>query len=383
MRRLASAIVMSLSLGSALSAPTPEGATVRPLAFQDLAGWQTDDHLSALRTFKVSCRAIRENAPELRNAQPAAEGLRLACQRAEAVLETAADAKAFFESAFTPFRVSPNEGRGFLTGYFEPEIEGALQKSGLFTAPVYGRPPDLVTLKPGEGPKNLDPALAAARQQADGLVPYPVRSEIVAGALAGQGLEILYLRDEPEVFIVQVQGSARIRLPDGKRMRLTYAGRNGHPYTSIGRMLIAEGHIPPQDMSLAKLMGWLRANPADAVRVMSANKSYVFFALSEDAGGGPIGGAGVALTTERSLAVDRNIWSYGLPIWCGADIDTLDAGHRTIARLMIAQDTGSAIVGPARADYFWGSGDEAGRKAGLTRHALDFVVLWPNDDPAP
>jgi len=366
------------------AAPAPAGARAVPTGFADLPGWAADDHAAAFRAFLETCRAVAAETPALRPALAAAPELRAICAEALSLPPglDGASARRFFETRFVPYRIEPVEGRGFLTGYFEPEVEGALTRSEAFGAPVYARPADLVTLQPGEPrPEGLDPVLAAARRAGDGtLSPFPVRSDILAGALAGQGLEQLYLRDEPEVFIVQVQGSARVRLPDGRVVRLTYAGRNGHPYTSIGRLLISEGRIAAGDMSLEHLMGWLRANPGEARRVMEANRSYVFFERQDesDPTRGPIGGAGVPLTPGRSIAVDRTIWPYGLPVHLETSIDTLDPEIGRIARLMVAQDTGSAILGPARADYFWGSGAEAGRRAGLTRHALAFTVLWPD-----
>lgn len=375
------AVTAALPAGSAPTpAPSPAGAQAIASTFSALEGWNEDDHAGAYASFLISCDAMMADAPALRPAVAALPRLRDICTLAAAdrTLD-AAGARAFFENHFTPYRIVPLQGAGFLTGYFEPEIDGSLEQTAAFLAPVYGRPADLVTLLPGDDRQGLDPLLAAARRTPNGLVPYPVRADIYAGALKGLGLEQLYLRDEPEVFIVQVQGSARVRLADGRRLRLSYAGRNGHPYTSIGRLLLEEGKIRREAMSLAALMGWLRANPADARRVMEANRSYVFFQRQDDVdpARGPTGGAGVPLTPGRSLAVDRGIWPYGLPVFAQAEIDTLTGPERHIRRLMIAQDTGSAIVGPARADYFWGSGEAAGVSAGLTRHALTFTVLWP------
>lgn len=364
-----------------LATPLPPGARAVPVAFDDLPGWARDDHAAAFATFLVSCRAMAEDAPALRPAVSALPALKTVCLSALDLPApvAGAPARAFFEQNFIPYRIEPDTGRGFLTGYFEPVIEGSLTRTETFTAPVLARPDDLVTLQPGDGRGTLDPALAAARRTPTGLEPYPDRAAILGGALAGRGLEQLYLKDEAEVFITQVQGSARVRLAGGSEVRLTYAGRNGHPYTSIGRILIEEGRIPREEMSLERLMAWLRANPAEARRVMSANRSYVFFRREDriNPALGPTGGAGVPLVPGRSLAVDRTIWPYGLPVFIESSIDTLPPVESALNRLVIAQDTGSAIVGPARADYFWGSGEEAGRRAGLTRHALGFTVLWP------
>lgn len=384
-RLVGALLALGMMAVAATAAPAPEGATATPVAYSDLAGWAGDSHGAAFTAFLVSCRAMAADAPALRPAVAALPALKAACLAAinSGPLGSDDDARAFFERWFTPYRIEPAAGRGFLTGYFEPEIEGSLTPTTAFPAPVLGRPVDLVTLQPGDDRGLLDPALAAARKTAGGLEPYADRAAILAGALAGQGLEQLYLRDDAEVFITQVQGSARVRLTDGRLVRLVYAGRNGHPYTSIGRILIAEGAIPAAEMSLERLMGWLRAHPAEARRVMNANRSYVFFKREDEinAAEGPTGGAGVPLTPGRSLAVDRNIWPYGLPVFIQSTVDTLPSEAGNLVRLMIAQDTGSAIVGPARADYFWGSGSAAGKSAGLTRHALGFTVLWPRSAP--
>lgn len=380
---LAAALVSASAPAS--EAPLLAGATAEPVGFAELPGWAEDDHAAAFTVFRNHCAAlVRDDAP-LRAGLPPPAALLETCRAALALPEKPdrGAARAFFEAHFAPHRIRPQAGAGFLTGYFEPETEGALTRSDRFSAPILGRPPELVTLAQGETAPGLDPALAAARRIGDRLEPFADRAAIYAGALAGRGLERLWLRDEAEVFIIQVQGSARVRLPDGSITRLTYAGRNGYPYTSIGRILIETGKIRAEDMSLDRLMSWLRANPDAAKAVMERNRSYVFFEWRDNADPalGPVGGAGLPLTEGRSLAVDRNVWPYGLPVWIEAGIDTLPAAEGRLARLTIAQDTGSAIVGPARADYYWGSGPEAGRRAGVTRHALGFTVLWPKSVP--
>lgn len=379
-------VLLAAALVSAQSAaPAPPGARADLVRFADIPGWAADDHAAALAVFQNHCRPLLDSETPLRAGLPTPPALLDVCRAALGLPQglDGAGARAFFERHFAPHRIVPDSGAGFLTGYFEPETEGSPVRTDVFTAPVFGRPPELVTLAQGEAVPGLDPALAAAKKIGDRLEPFADRAGIYAGALKGRGLERLWLRDEAEVFIIQVQGSARVRLPDGSVTRLTYAGRNGYPYTSIGRILIEEGRIAREAMSLDRLMGWLRANPDDAMRVMTANRSYVFFERRENADPalGPVGGAGVPLMQGRSLAVDRAIWPYGLPVWIEASLDTLPPGEGRLARLTIAQDTGSAIVGPARADYFWGTGEDAGRRAGLTRHALGFIVLWPKAGP--
>jgi membrane-bound lytic murein transglycosylase A len=211
------------------------------------------------------------------------------------------------------------------------------------------------------------------------LTPFPDRAAIEDGALADQGLECVWLPDSVELFFAQVQGSARLLMTDGRRMRLTYAGRNGHPYRSIGKIVVEEGHIPLEALSLETLKHWLKSHPVEARRIMRMNTSYVFFALEEerDPASGPIGAAGTALVPRRSIAVDRTLWSYGLPFFVAADLPHPSGTPEPFAALTVAQDTGTAIVGPARIDLFFGSGAEAGTRAGLLRHPGTLTVFVP------
>ena len=335
-----------------------------PLSFEDLAGFRQDDHLKAFQVFARSCAAIAAKKSPLRNGAPATPALNAIANAAlcQEVREPA-QARRFFERHFRPCQVSACAGvrnAGFLTGYYEPIVDGSLTRTREFTAPVIGRPDNLAAL---------------AR--------YPDRAAIEAGAIERHTAPIVWLRDPVEVFLVQVQGSARVRLADGGLLRLAYAGRNGHPYTSIGRILIDTGEIAAADMSLATLKQWIRAhgqNPGDAgAALMHRNKSYVFFSRHEECepARGPIGGQGISLTALRSIAIDRAIWTYGLPFWIAADLPWRGSSSSPFRRLMIAQDTGSAITGPARADIFFGSGDDAGARAGNIRHAGDVIVLLP------
>jgi membrane-bound lytic murein transglycosylase A len=367
---------------SAVARTLPAGTIARPLAFSAIEGWQADDPRAALAAFLETCKPILDGTAALRDALPPPEALQRACGAARGLVNpAAAEARAFFETQFEPFEIIPEAGAGFLTAYFEPEIEASLTPDPDFPVPVLARPDDLVTLRAGETRAGIDSALQAARRTSGGFEPYPDRQAIWAGALDGQNLAIAWLRDHAELFITQVQGSARLVLPDGKRSRLVYAGRNGHPYTSIGKRLVENGDIPLPEMSLARLMGWLRSNPQRGRALMEENRSYVFFARDDaaPANRGPIGGAGIPLTTGRSLAVDRTIWPYGLPVFVDMAPLTPEGGRQRLARLMVAQDTGSAIVGPARGDYFMGSGRSAGEQAGLVRDASRFIVFWPRD----
>ncbi len=336
-----------------------------PMRFADLGGFEHDDHLEAFRVFALSCAAIAAKSLPLRKAASASAYLEAIAH--EALRNSPRDrteAREFFETHFTPCHISngcaEEHGNGLLTGYYEPIVDGSLTKTSKFTAPILGRPDNL-----------------------DAITPYFDRAAIEFGADACGPVPLVFLRDRIEVFLIQVQGSARVRLTDGRLVRLVYAGRNGHPYTSIGKILIESGEFAESVMSLAALKQWVRAkgqNPGDAgFALMQRNKSYVFFSLQEDFGScsGPIGGQGIGLTALRSLAVDRTIWSYGLPFWVAANLPWCSSLPSPFRRMMIAQDTGSAITGPARCDIFFGSGDDAGALAGDIRHKGEVYVLLP------
>lgn len=355
------------------------------VSFAALPGFAEDDHAAALKAFQVSCEAIVANAPALRSAQPAPPALVAVCRSALALVRATRsdDARRFFETHFTPRRLDA----GFLTGYYEPVVDGSLTATSEFPTPMLARPPDLVGGISGQPILGLDPSFSAARRLPNGtLVPYPDRAAIEAGALGALAPPLVYVRDPVEAFFIHVQGSARVHLPDGSMRRLVYAGRNGQPYTSIGRALVEQLAIPPSEMGMAALKTWIRDHgqkPGDAgAALMQRNRSYIFFAfdnaLAPDAG--PIGGAGVSLTPLRSLAIDRLVWPYGVPVFIDATLPWRSETPEPFRRFMVAQDTGSAIVGPARGDIFFGTGPDAARLAGPIRHPGMLFVLWPKDE---
>ena len=295
-------------------------------------------------------------------------------------IKDTAQAIRFFEAWFRPFRVVSPQGVGFLTGYYEPCVTASPVETAEFRWPILGRPPDLVSFAAREAPAGFLNGVTGARRLSYGsLVPYDDRETIELR----RANPIVWVADAAEAFLIQVQGSAQVEFPDGSRGRLAYDGRNGLPYTSIGRILIETGEIPEADMSLARLKAWARraglGEGQCGLRLLRQNRSFVFFRLVEafDPALGPIAGAGVPLTPLRSIAVDRTIWSYGLPFWIGADLPWRSEALSPFRRLMIAQDTGSAIVGPARGDIFFGSGDAGGTRAGAVRHVGHFAVLLP------
>jgi membrane-bound lytic murein transglycosylase A len=363
--------------------PEPlRGGTLSALRFADLPGWADDDHLAACRAFLRNCPAP---AALRAGAEPPAALAVVCAAIASAEPRSAREARSLFERWFDPFHIVPETGVGFTTGYYEPEFPADRAPSARFPTPLFGRPADLVTL---DGPAATAAGLAglaAARRAADGsLSSYPTRAEIDAGALPADTPVIAWLADPVDRFVMQVQGSARLRWPDGGVARVAYAGRNGRPYVSLGRLMAQREGIPPAELTMDRLVARLKADPEANRRWIAENPSFVFFRIADElsAADGPIGGAGVSLTAGRSLAVDRGVWAYGLPFWLDGALPTAVRGvDEPFRRLMIAQDTGSAIVGPARFDVFHGSGDAAGFMAGLTRHAVRACVLWPRLEP--
>lgn len=280
-------------------------------------------------------------------------------------------ARAFFEAEFTPHIVS---GDGFFTGFYEPEAAGSLTRTAEFAVPLHRPPADLVEIEPGSV-AGLGPGFRFARKTAAGFAEHHDRADVMAGALAGQNLEFVWLRDPVDAFFIHVQGAARIRLPDGSSLRVTYAAKSGHDYTPIGRAVADKAGIPREAITMQAIRAWLAAHPADIPAVLAANRSYIYFreAPVDDAALGPVAAAKVPLTANRSLAVDRTVHTFHTPVW----VETTLPSGAPFQHLMVAQDTGSAIVGPARGDIFFGSGDAAGAIAGAMRAPGRFIVLLP------
>ncbi len=283
-------------------------------------------------------------------------------------------AQAFFERHFLPFRAA-NRGRsqGLFTGYYEAELHGARKPSRRYNVPIYGVPRDLVMVDLGEFREDLEGRRVVGRVVGGRLRPYHDRAQIDAGGLKGKVPEIVWVDDAIDAFFLHIQGSGRVILDDGGVMRVGYAGRNGHPYFAIGRELTRRGEISPEEVSMQSLRAWLEAHPGEAGAVMAKNRSYIFF--RELDGQGPLGAEGVALTSGRSLAVDREFIPLGVPVW----LDAADPARpgRKLRRLLIAQDTGAAIKGPVRGDVFWGFGAAAAERAGGMRHLGQYYLLLP------
>lgn len=331
MRRLLSLLgLIGLTMGST---PASSEISYQVLSFEQLDGWAEDDHDAALQVFRNTCIDMR--GPDWK----------ALCAMAHDV----DNGRAFFELMFRPVLMQDGQKMLF-TGYFEPELEGARSPGGRFRWPVYRMP--------GE-----------ARSR-----PWLSRREILtSGVMDGRGLEIAWVDDPVELFFLQIQGSGRIRMQDGSVVRVGYAGKNGHEYRSVGQELVRRGVYQPHQVSAQVIKNWVRRNPVDGEELLFHNPSYVFFReVSEvPADQGPLGAMNRSITPMRSIAVDPSIVRLGSPVWIEKD------GKAPLRRLMVAQDTGSAIKGAQRADIFVGTGDEAGRSAGRLRDPGRMVVLMP------
>jgi membrane-bound lytic murein transglycosylase A len=374
-------------------APEPlrfPNSQLEPVDWSALAGWAADDHAAAFATFLASCRPLLRSMPPAGETRPMYFALKHACRLALATGRLAGEqARLFFERNFRPLRIARlGESAGLLTGYYEPIVDGSRFPTGIFKVPIYRRPKDLVPPLNGIGPGFPNRGQSMRRTTSGALLPYYDRGEILDGALDGQHLEICWIKDQADALSIQIQGSARVRLEDGTMLRINYDGHNGYPFVSAGRILIERNIIRREEISVQRIREWMRANPQSAEEVRRQNRSFMFFrivGLSDDreAVGEAVGAQGVPLTPERSIAVDKSLHVYGTPFFVQAGLP-LTSEKRTdrFNRLMIAQDTGSAIVGPARADIYWGAGDRAGRVAGGVRHPGSFAMLVPRElDP--
>lgn len=353
-------------------------SSMRPVDFADIPGWDDDDHTAAFAAFLRTCEGLQSRPTRTRVNGVSAQALSAVCRLARQ--DRPISARAFFEQHFTPMAV---EREGLLTGYFEPQLRASAERTGEFRHPLYARPPDLVELPRPPDELGLPDTLTWGRrigpQGSARYEPFPDRGAIMAGALDGQGLEIAWLDDPIDVFFTHIQGSARLAMTDGSVRRVNFAGKSGHPYTPIGRTLVERGAMALEDVTMQSIRDWLNAaDDDDRDAVLATNRSYIFFAMTDDTSPelGPVAAAGVPLTPGRSLAVDRHLHTFGSPIFVHSQ-EGLPGDQRPLQRLMIAQDTGSAIVGPARGDIFIGSGHAAGALAGRVNMAVTFIVLVP------
>ncbi|PCI55411.1 MAG: murein transglycosylase [Alphaproteobacteria bacterium] len=360
--------------------------------FADLPAWEEDDLQTFVPAFKRSCGRIVKRSSEVTFGVLVQAGTygdwQAVCLAFDQVAEASDTAalRAFFEEYFTPHQVSADDNPiGLFTGYYEASLNGSSARKEPYTIPLHKRPDDLVMVQLGDFRPALKGNRIAGRVKNGRLKPYENRAQIVAGDWPHEDEVLIWVDDAVDAFFVQIQGSGLVQMDDGSVQRIGYAGQNGHPYYAIGRELIKIGALTKENVSMQSIRAWLAENPTQADEIMNTNKSYVFF--RKITGDGPLGAEGIALTGGRSLAVDRTLMSYGVPLWVDLEgvrvaddsENAIDADKETtpIRRLMIAQDTGGAITGPVRGDVFWGYGKIAEDMAGKMISSGRYWVLLP------
>jgi membrane-bound lytic murein transglycosylase A len=349
--------------------------------YADLAGWNLDELGDAIPALRKSCNLFLLREPEEKVGPNGIGGYvkdwQGPCSAIGGIDEHDHDqAKVFFELWFNPFLVV-SQGRevGLFTGYYEPEIQGSLERDDEFTVPIYAKPPGLISINLGEFHDSLAGERISGHLVGGRFKPFATRGEIEVGALDGRDLELLWAKDPIAVFFLHIQGSGRVVLPDGTSVRLGYHAQNGHPYRSIGRELVLRGHLVREEVTMQSIRKWLQENPKQQSDIFNQNKSFIFFRVVS--GDGPIGAQNVALTPRRSLAVDLRHMPLGAPLWIDTDAPLAAGGDIKWRRLMVAQDTGGAIRGVVRGDIFWGGDKEAAQIAGRMKHRGRYYLLLP------
>jgi len=371
------------SAGAATAAAEPPPAQAAPAkgapfpmpwlkaaSFRDLPGWKDDDPAQAWAALLESCRGLKSQAAWSRVCQAAAQ------QKPP----SAAAARSYFEQHFQPYQVFQAEGgtEGLVTGYYEPLLRGSRSQDGKYRYPLYAPPDDLIVVDLASLYPELKSLRLRGRLQGKRVVPYFTRAEIEDGSAPMQGKELVWVDDAVELFFLQVQGSGRVQLENGEVLRIGYADQNGHPYRSIGRWLVDRGELTLDRASMQGIKDWALRNPEKLAELLNANPSYVFFRELPNQQGGPLGALGVPLSAERSIAVDPRAIPLGAPVWLAT---TRPNSPEPLNRLMLAQDTGGAIRGNVRADFFWGFGEAAGHLAGAMKQKGRMWVLLPRDYP--
>lgn len=350
-KRLRKFITGALIFLAACAAQT-EKIYLKPISYNAIITWNADRHAEALYTFLRSCKKPKSTknqlSPWINDA-----AWQEACAAGAALKDRSHEAaRRFFETYFIPcILTSDKRTEGTLTGYYIPVMSGSLKKEGPYKHPAHGVPKDLER-------------------------PYFTREEIANGALDEKGVEVAWFKDPVMPFFMQIQGSGRVKLPNGKFVDLQYADKNGHGYTPIGRTLLDEGVLTRDNISMQSIRQWLYDNPDEAQRVMNTNESYVFFKRA-DAETLPVGSQGVPLTPERSLAIDHSVLPYGLPVYIETAVHYAQDNTRRFTKLLITQDRGGAIKGPLRGDLFFGQGDKAEVRAGKQNSKGRWIVLIP------
>ncbi|MCK9987276.1 MAG: membrane-bound lytic murein transglycosylase A [Azoarcus sp.] len=353
-------------------APSPAVEALQRASWNELPDWRSDDVAQAWPALRQSCKALGK--------QPRWQRV---CDDAQRLGDTPGTTaiRQFIETRFTPWAVRNPDGtaEGLITGYYEPIIKGSRSRSERYPWPIHGVPGDMLTIEFGDLYPDMRNLRLRGRLVGNKVVPYWTRAELDGMQDRSPAPTLLWAADPIDLFFLQVQGSGRVELPDGSQVRVGYADQNGHPYQSIGRWLVNQGELPLEKASMDGIKNWARSNPHRLAELLHTNPSYVFFREMPASAGGPTGALGVPLTAGRSLAVDPRTIPLGAPVFLATTAPNSD---RPLRRLMLAQDTGGAIKGAVRADFFWGLGADAGVQAGRMRQQGQLWVLLPSENGA-
>jgi membrane-bound lytic murein transglycosylase A len=338
----------------------------RTSSWSDLPGWRDDQMNEAWNAFISSCGPLGSREP-----------WREVCNAASRMSTPTTDAaRRFFERALIPWQVTSSDGaeEGLITGYYEPMLRGSRRRTSRYRFPLYGVPDDLIVVELSDVYPELKGMRLRGKLDGRRVVPYYERSQIENGQAPLRGKELVWVDDAVDLFFLHIQGSGRILLDSGETIRVGYADQNGYPYRSIGRALVEQGELALEQASMQGIKAWARTHPAQIAQLLNSNSSYVFFRELPSNSSGPPGSLGVPLTPRRSIAVDTRYMSLGAPVYVAT---TWPNTARPLNRLMIAQDTGGAIRGPIRADFFWGYGEPAALEAGRMKQKVRMWVLLP------
>ena len=352
--------------------------SIFPINYTEVPGWKSDNLSETLPVLLRSCNKLKKlpsnKAMGIFDEMGKISDWLPICKAARMIRHgNKTEARYFFETRFLPYTVSNNQDRkGLFTGYYEARLNGAFGADARYRYPIFARPDDIINVDLMIFDQKYKGNKITGRIKGSKLMPYFTRSEIEDGALSGRKLETLWVDNAIDAFILHIQGSGRVVLPDGSYVRIGFDGRNGHKYTSIGRELVAKGAMSLKDVTMPAIRVWMEENPVAARALMRKNKSFIFFKISKDAG--PVGAQGVVLTATRSIAVDRAFYPMGLPIWLDT---TVPGSDKKMRRLVITQDTGAAIKGPVRGDFFWGNGQQAAINAGIMKQEGEMYLLLP------
>ena len=385
------ALLTGMSLAALTACAVPNGtesgpAVLQPVAMNQLPGWTDAKPAQALAAFVASCQRIQYFPPDQAlggSGTAATLGGKAAlwggvCSAGKSVPPSDdAAARTFFQNYFQPYLVTEGgSSTAKITGYYEPEVQGSATHDANDQTPLLGLPSDLVTIDLGAFDPDKKGKTVIGRLSGSQVVPYYDRFQIENGALNPDSLAIAWVADPVDAFFLQIEGSGRIDLPDGSVMRVTYAGKNGRPYVPIGRIMVQQKLLAPNDVTEQSIRAWLEAHPERAKAIMDANPSYVFFRTAPQLpdGAGPPGALGVSLTPGSSIAIDRRYLPLGAPVWLAT---TDPVTHAPLQQMTVAQDLGSAITGPLRADLYFGSGNKAAVGAGAMNAGGQLYVLLP------